>query len=569
MRRTSTRRTEVAAIALSAVCGCYSGLSGADSAGDGADDDDAGSADDDDAGSADDDGGSDDDGTPTECDGVVDVGATPLRRLTRREYANAVRDLLGIDANVSTLDPDEKLAAFDSNIAAPVSPSIVTQYRALAEDVASTAVADLATVVPCDPVAAESDPAIASECRTAFVESFGRRAFRRPLTAAELQTYGDLAASGSDFSDGIRLAIAGALQSVHFLYHLELAPSEGEVVALDDFQLAARLSFFFWGSIPDDTLLDAAAAGELGDPARLRAEAERLLDSERAADAVKSFHVQWLALDDRESVIKSTEMYPAFDPALRDAMWEETERFVAHVVLEGDGRLATLMTSSESFVEGPLADLYGVTVPADHDPQEPVALDPNERAGLLTQASFMSAHAHTDSSGPIQRGVVVRSNVLCQPPPPPPNDVPDLPPIDPNATTRERFEQHSTDPSCSGCHSLIDGIGLALENYDGMGVYRTEENGNAVDASGTLLGTDVDGEFVGAVELAHKLADSTTLRECVTTQWFRFAFGRGEQTRDECEMAALRAAFAESDGDVRELMIAIATGDAFRNLRIQ
>jgi hypothetical protein len=569
MGRRATISHGIGALTMGALVGCYSGISGSDPAG-GDGQGDAGSGLDDDGGSS---GGSDDAGDDAAlgCDGPADVGATPLRRLTRREYANAVTDLLGVDANVSTLDPDEKLAAFDSNVAAPVSPSIVTQYRALAENVAESALVDLAAIVPCVPEEVAGDAAAAAACSEAFVASFGRRAFRRPLTAAELQTYTALAASGTDFADGIRLAITGVLQSVNFLYHLELAPADAqdEVVPLDDYQLAARLSFFLWGSIPDDTLLDAAAAGELQDPARLRAEAERMMQSERAADAVKSFHMQWLALDDRDSVIKSTEMYPAFDDTLRAAMWEETERFVSHVVLEGDGRLATLLTSSESFVEGPLFELYGIAAPVDHDPSEPVALDPAQRAGLLTQASFMAMHAHTDSSGPIQRGVVVRSNMLCQPPPPPPNDVPDLGPIDPDATTRERFEQHSADPTCSGCHSLIDGIGLAMENYDGVGRYRTDENGNTVDASGNLLGTDVDGEFVGTVELAHKLADSGTVRDCVTVQWFRFAFGRGESTHDECTIEALRTAFVESEDNVRELMIAIATGDAFRNMRIQ
>jgi hypothetical protein len=565
----STIPPTIGALATSVLLGCYSGISGADpSAADG--EDDAGSGLDDDDGGSDDAGESGDDAA-TECDGTADVGATPLRRLTRREYANAVSDLLGVDPNVATLDPDEKLAAFDSNLAAPVSPSIVTQYRALAESSAEAALADLGAIVPCVPDEVASDATAAAACTESFVAGFGRRAFRRPLTAAEVETYVALAANGSDFADGIRLAIAGMLQSVHFLYHLELAPADAqdEVIPLGDYELAARLSFFLWGSIPDDALLDAAAAGELQDPARVRAEAERLLASDRAADAVRSFHMQWLALDDRDSVIKSADVYPTFDETLRAAMWEETERFVAHVVLEGDGRLATLMTSPESFVEGPLLALYGVTPPADHDPSEPLMLDPAERAGLLTQASFMSMHAHTDSSGPIQRGVVVRSNMLCQPPPPPPNDVPDLPPIDPDATTRERFEQHSQDPSCSGCHALIDGIGLAMENYDGMGRHRTTENGNDIDASGDLVGTDVDGEFVGTVELANKLAESATLQECVTVQWFRFAFGRGESTHDECTIDALRTAFAESDGDVRELMIAIATGDAFRNTRIQ
>jgi hypothetical protein len=554
-------------LVLALTTGCYAGLPGAADTGDhagtgpGADTDAATS------GAADETGG-----TPSACAGEVqDVGPTPLRRLTRREYANAVEDLFGVVADVGVLDPDEKLAAFDSNLVAPVSPAIITQYRALAESVADAAVLELANLVPCAPEAAQNDPAIAASCTEAYLASVGRRAFRRPLTASELQSYGALASGGSDFADGIRLATGALLQSVHFLYHLELAPGDAaaDLVALDDHQLAARLSFFLWGSVPDDDLLDAADAGELQDPVRLRAEAERMLATERAADAVQSFHMQWLGLDRRESMVKQPDVYPAFDEDLRAAMWRETEQFVAHVVLEGDGRLTSLMTSSESFIDGPLAELYGVTLPADHDPAVPIELDPAQRAGLLTQASFMAAHAHNDSSGPVQRGVIVRSNILCQPLPPPPNNVPELDPVDPDATTRERFEQHSSDPSYSGCHSLIDGIGLAMENYDGIGRHRTEENGLPVDASGNLLDTDVDGEFNGAVELAHKLADSEIVRDCVTVQWFRFAFGRGESEPDACTIDGLRAQFAASDGDVRELMLAIIASEAFRTQRLQ
>lgn len=557
----------IGAAALAALAGCYSGLGAGASGGDG------GTADDGGAGSGHDDGGSggsdDTGGSPAECADGFDVGPTPLRRLTRREYANAVADLLGIDADVSTLDPDEKLATFDSNLAAPVSPSIVLQYRALAEAVANAAIVELGAIVPCDPASVAGDAAAA--CTSEFIADFGRRAFRRPLTADEIAAYSQLAAGGTHFVDGIRLAIGAMLQSVHFLYHLELAPTDAasDLVALDDHQLAARLSFFLWGSIPDDTLLDAAAAGELQDPVRLRAEAERMLQSEQAASAVQSFHIQWLGLDRKNIVAKSSDVYPAFDDAMRDAMWAETERFVTHVVLEGDGRLATLLTSSESFVDGPLAELYGVSVPADHDPAEPVALDPSQRAGLLTQAAFLAAHAHNDSSGPVQRGVAVRRDMLCQPLPPPPNDVPDLPPIDPDVTTRERFEIHSSDPTCAACHAMIDGIGLAMENYDGIGAHRVQENGKPIDASGELLGTDVDGTFDGAVALAAKLAESRDVHDCVTTQWFRFAFGRGESSLDACTIDALRADFAASDGDVRELMLAIVVSDAFRKHRIE
>ncbi len=575
----------IGALAMGALAACYGGVrsgsslvgedggdagSGLGTDGPAGSEESAGSAE---SGESDDSEESDDSdgGRPVECTGPADVGPTPLRRLTRREYANAVADLLGVEANVASLDTDEKLAAFDSNLAAPVSPALVMQYRVLAEDVAAAALADLPTLVACVPTDVAGDPAAAAACTQAFVASFGRRAFRRPLAAAELEAYTQLGSRGTEFVDGIRLVITGVLQSVHFLYHVELAPADtpAELIALDDYQLAARLSFFLWGSIPDDALLDAAAAGELTNPIRLRTEAERMLQSERAANAVQSFHLQWLGLDKGDSVIKAVDVYPAFDDALRTAMLQETERFVAHTVLDGDARLMTLMTSSQSFLDGPLFELYGVAPPANHDPLVPVAIDPAQRAGLLTQASFMTTHAHNDSSGPIQRGVVVRRNVLCQPLPPPPANVPELGPVDPNATTRERFEQHATDPTCASCHVLIDGIGLAMENYDGIGRYRTHENGKSIDASGKLLGTDVDGEFDGAVQLAHKLAGSEVVRDCVALQWFRFAFGRGEAMQDDCTIDALSTTFGASDGNVRELMLAIVMSDAFRNLRVQ
>ncbi|MEX1368269.1 MAG: DUF1592 domain-containing protein [Nannocystaceae bacterium] len=503
-----------------------------------------------------------DDGTPAcaELD-ALSVGSTPLRRLTRQQYANAVRDLLGVTAEVGGLDDDEKVGPFDSNFSAPVSPVQLSQYRAIAETVASAAVADLPGLLPCEPGSVG--------CLEQLVASVGRRAFRRPLSEAEVSMYASLSPTGT-VSDGARLAIQAMLQSPYFLYHLELTLPDSEgggaVVPLDDYELASRLSFFLWDSVPDDALLDAAQAGQLADVAGdgLRQQAERLLADPRAREAVASFHEQWLGLDELEHITKDPAVYPDFDAELLAAMRNETRRFTSAVVLAGDGRLETLLTAPFSYLEGPLFELYGVE-PTGAGVGEPVALPQGQRAGLLTQASFLTAHAHTNQSGPIQRGVTVRTNLLCTPPPPPPPDIDVVPPDpDPDATTRELFEQHTSDPTCAGCHVLIDGIGLGFEGYDGIGAFRELDNGLPVDQSGSLVGTDVDGEFDGVVELSQMLASSQQVRECVSRQWFRYAFGRVEAEADSCTLEVLDHTFESSGHDVRALLLALVEADAFR-----
>lgn len=494
------------------------------------------------------------------CDDL-NVGESPLRRLTREQYANSVRDIFGLIADTANLDADEKAGAFDSNYSASVSPNAVEEYRALAEELATESVGDLETLAPCD--------AEESECTNAFVSSIGRRLFRRPLTAVETERYQALAASGTDYADGIRLVVQTMLQSGNFLYHLEFGlPGNGDVVELSDYELASRLSFFLWNSAPDDELLNAAEAGDLASVEGLRVHAERLLEDSRARDAVGSFHEQWLALDHLDTEFKDPAYYPQFDAALVEAMQAESRRFSQIVVLQGDGKLETLLTADYSYIEGPLFDLYDIERPEGHNAGMPVQMDPNERAGLLTQAAFLTAHALPNASGPIQRGVEVRSNILCSPPPPPPPGVNAIPPtLDPDSTTREIFEMHTAQPACAGCHVLIDGIGLGFEAYDGVGVYRETENGKPIDDLGQLAGTDVDGDFNGAVELASMLSQSEHVRECVSRQWFRFAFGRFEADQDECSLDVMYQAFEQSDFNVRELLLHVVETNAFRYRR--
>ena len=556
------RGWSLALVTVLALVGCRDGSGGEEDGGGTADDggpDDDGDDDDDDDDDAD--SGSDD-GEPSVCDDGVTVAIAPLRRLTREQYRNAVRDLLGLVADVDALDGDEKAGPFYANVTAPVSAVIVEQYRALAEELAVGAVGQVDLIVPCDPQS--------SGCAEEFVDSFGRQAYRRPLTDGEASIYADVMNDAESFDEGVRLVVQTMLQSPNFLYVVETSlpdPEADDVVALDGYELASRLSLFLWNSIPDAELLDAAEAGMLETPDGLREEALRMLDDTRARDAVASFHTQWLAIDHIEHATKNPEMFPFWNDEVRDAMVEETRRFSTAVVLQGDGRLETLLSADFSYLDGPLFEIYGVEEPPGHNIGEPVDLDPDERAGLLTQLGFLTAHAHPDQSGPIQRGVEVRTNILCTPPPPPPPGINAIPPsFDPDATTREIFEMHTEDPACAGCHELIDGIGLGFEGYDAVGAYRETQNGFPVDQTGTVIGTtDINGDFDGAVELAHKLATSADVRSCVARQWFRYAFARIEDTdQDACSLETLDTVFADSDYNVRELMIALVQTDAFR-----
>lgn len=496
------------------------------------------------------------------------VAYAPLKRLTREQYDNTVRDLLGeTGAPSSGLAQDEKLAAFYTNAVSPVTRLSVEQYADVAEQLARRAVAQgLDSLAGCSGAAQNVD------CAAAFVRAFGQRAFRRPLSEDEVARYRGLFEkhSARGFETGVRLVLQAMLQSPSFVYHLELTPAPDgvDVIPLAGYELAARLSYALWNSTPDPELLDAAGAGALNAVPGLRAQAERLLSSDRARRAVASFHLQWLGLEGKLDGVKDSASFPAWGPSLVRAMEQETVDFADFVVRRGDGRLQTLLSAPFTIAGPELLSLYGATASPAADGT--VALDPAERAGLLTQAAFLSAHAHSNQTSPVHRGLAVRRNLLCTDLPDPPMNVDNTPPEpDPTATTRQRFEQHRANASCAGCHRLLDPIGVGFENYDAIGAYRARENGLEIDAAGELLEAgSASGTFTGAVELAQRLSTSSAVRQCVQKQWFRFSLGRFEADEDSCTMQRLSEAFAASDYDVKALLLELVSSDAFRYKKV-
>jgi hypothetical protein len=491
--------------------------------------------------------------------------SAPLRRLSRLQYNNTIRDLLGDTSRpADAFLPEEVLGSFSGSAAlARVAPVAVEQYRLAAERLAAKVAGNLTTLVPCRP----ADSAGEEACVRTFLADFGLRAYRRPLTAEEvavkLDLFRKLRVEG-DFAFGIQGVVAAILQSPFFLYRAELPPADAAVsalVPLGPYEIASRLSYFLLNTMPDPALFAAAQANGLATPAAVEAQALRLLRDPRARAAANEFFAQWLILGALDDEAKDATLFPEFDDTLRTAMKEETLRFAAATLFDGDARFETLLTSSRSIVNAPLGRLYGVTAAADYGP---VDLDPNQRAGLLTQASILTRTAHSDGSSPTRRGKFVREALMCQPPPPPPPGVDTTPPPrTPNQTRRELYAQHATNPVCAACHLLTDPVGFGFENYDAIGRYQTMDGGKAIDASGEINGSeDLDGGFVGAVALAKKLAASDSVRTCMARHWFSFALGRDAAAGDEASIKTAFAAFAPG-GDLRALMVALTKTDSF------
>jgi hypothetical protein len=502
--------------------------------------------------------------------GPGELAHTPMRRLTRAQYNNTIRDLLGVTGDTAgAFALDENDGGFASNATAPVKELQLDKYREAAEDLANKATADMARLVPCAPPAKPE-----AACVDEFLRDFGKRAYRRPLEADELTRYKALfnvGKDGTDFATAIRLVVSTMLQSPNFIYMPELGDprrvsATGKMVALTHYEAASRLSYYLQNTMPDAELFAAADAGKLGTADELAMQARRLMQSPRGRDTVVSFHAQWLQTDDLLTVEKSATSYPMFTPEVRAAMKDELDEFADQVVRQGDGKLETLLTAGFSFLRGPLYGVYGVSAAGGAATgMRRADLPAGQRAGILTLAGVMAKHAHPDQSSPVGRGYVISDRLLCVVPPDPPDNVDaNVPTPDPNSTTRARFEMHRTKPDCAACHALMDPLGLPFESYDGMGRYRTMDGRQAVDPTSALANTDNDGPVKNAVELMGRLAQTSEVKRCVSRQWFRYAFGRIDTAADGPSIDAALDAFARGGFKVPDLVVGIASTDTFR-----
>jgi hypothetical protein len=444
---------------------------------------------------------------------------------------------------------------FDNAAASGLVTSIhVEQTMRAAERIAARVTTDLPALLECD-AAGASDP-----CVRAFVERFGRRAFRRPLSAVEVDKYVGLVASQGELASGVGVALEVMLSSPYFLYRSEVGEAQPDGTAkLDAYEIATALSYTFWGTTPDDTLLDVAETGGLDTPEGIEAEARRLLADPRARAVVGEFAMQWLGVERVVSVDKNAALFPEFDDELRTAAAEETRRFVESIVFDG-GRFDDLFLADTTSAGGRLAELYGASAEG--------FLPEDRHAGLLAHASVLASYAHSDQTSPVRRGLFVRERLLCNEFAVPPANAGAVPEIDPSSTTRERFEQHAADPTCNACHRFIDPVGFGFERFDPIGRLRSEDGGQPVDPSGMVEDLEgsspsVDRAFASLPELGAILVESDKARSCFATQVHRFASGYHEEEVDRGTLAYLADELDRADGDVRELLVAVTKTKGF------
>lgn len=481
-------------------------------------------------------------------------GPRLIRRLTATQYENTLDALVGEGAPTEVVLSDPAVLGFHVDADAPLVSDLTAELLMnYAERVSAWAVENrIHQLTPCT----SHDPG----CHRQFIETFGRRAFRQPPTQAQIDTYLAMFAAEHSFEAGLHLVLMTMLQSPYLLYRQELGepdPANPGQYQLSQYEIATQLSYFLTDSPPDDQLLDAASQGRLQSNDDIDQQAYRLLSQERARAALNHFVQGWLEVDNLHQKAKDNTLFELTDP-LREAMLSQTEQFFLDVFQSG-GTISDLYGAQHTFVNGPLANLYGLSG-VGGDSFSRVSLDGAQRAtGLLGHASFLTQHSLPDNSSPVQRGVIVRERLLCQ----------DLPPVPENldtnlddsaqfANNRERYQQHSADPACAGCHSVIDPVGFAFEHYDAFGRYREQDMGAPVDAKGELSGV-AGGPIAldGLQDLADYLSTSEEARSCLIRYWSYFAYGRDTWDSKECNHDAIRAEARERNYGLQSTLFAI------------
>lgn len=498
-----------------------------------------------------------------ECKSGTAGVAAPLRALTRTQYANTIRDLFGGQVTASTSFPQAQGASLtgfssDSTVNA-ISGGYAEGLATAADDVALQVMGKLTTILPC---ASSRNRA----CADTFVTTYATKAFRRPVAAEEktalLAHYDGAMAEHNNFNVAIAELTSTILQHPLFVYLPEIGTLASGQRKLDDYELASRLSFLLTDTLPDAALLSAAQAGQLSTDAGLKTQTTRLIASDAFKAVLGRFVREWMHLKDVKPGDKDPTLFPEFDATLASSMSQEFDRFVLNAVRKGAGGFEALIAGRDTFVNAPLAALYGATTTSKSAEEWVPATLESERSGLLTRAAVLASYAGPTEPQHIFRGKFIRTGLLCdRVGAPPPGANASQPAYPAGSTRRQRSEILQSTQPCGGCHKQMDAIGLGFDNFDAIG---QREAGN-INVSGNIIGTDeVAGEFRGAAELATVLAGSDQVKECIGRQWFRYSFGRVEGAADSCTYAKVATDLGNTNGDLGAMFASITSAGGFR-----
>lgn len=505
--------------------------------------------------------------------------AQPLRRLSSTQYHNTLRDLFGVELASALLQdslfPETRISAgFSGDAEANLvntqeSNAIEDNAERIAELIIAAPEPYLALFAPCAVSAATADAEI-DGCVDSFIADFGRHAYRRALTASETalarRVYDEVRSAESSLVAWASV-VQYFVQAPALLYRVErgagAAPVAGLVQLTGD-EMATRLSYLLTNSMPDAELIRAADANELTQPDAILNQVDRLLAADSFLPVATAFHREWLKVYEVPTA-KDSVLFPAYTPEVHAALEMEQQELLRHVLASPTPTVQAVLSSPTYMVNAPLAAFYGANAPdATADTWVPVEL--SERRGLLTSASLMATLALETRTHPIHRGGFFRTQVLCQTLPALPGNIDIQGPLldtSMEPTARGRLSPLTTRGDCSPCHMQINPLGLAFENYDAVGQYRSQENGTTVDASSTFVLDGTERTFGGPTDLVEALAQSNQVRDCYSLQWYRAANGRPDLPEDACGVATVRQVAEQTQGDVRQIVRAVVQTDAF------
>ena len=505
-----------------------------------------------------------------DCSSEQHPGRVTIQRLNRAEYNNTIRDLTGLDLRLADEFPSDDVGEGFDNIGEVLSlpPILLEKYFTAAFTIAEQVMQEEASrrrVLTHEPKSEGVADLVEAARRN--VETFASKAFRRPVTVAEQERLFAIMRFAwerdSSPEEIYKTVIAAILSNPNFLFRVERDPdtTSGESVReLDGFELASRLSYFLWSSMPDQKLFDLAASGKLQDRTVLAEQAKRMLADPKSRALVENFAGQWLQLRDVSRLTPDPDLFPDFDDELRDAMRRETELFFETMIRE-DRSVLDFLTADFTHVNQRLAKHYGIPdVTGAEFQRVPLA---EGRRGVLTHASILMLTSNPTRTSPVKRGKWILQNILAESPPPPPADVPEL---EENAETlgslREQMEQHRNNEACAVCHRTMDALGFGLENFDAVGAWRQRDGQFEIDASGELPGSV---RFDGAVDLMEILSEQKADQffQCLTQKLLTYGLGRGLSSYDRCVVKDSVAALKNNDYRFSSLVTSIVTSDAF------